>query len=103
MQGDFSNMSEEIKVKLLKPLIDVTAEEKGTEEINELIFKEPTIGDFINYKLTDFGEIKKIVEVTAKLTGHRIELIKQLSPKDFRKCSDIIQGFFLDSQEIQDL
>ena len=41
-------MSEEIKVKLLKPLIDVTAEEKGTEEINELIFKEPTIGDFIN-------------------------------------------------------
>ena len=92
-------MSEEIKVELLKPLIDVTAEEE--EKITELVFKEPTIKDFLKYKMPDLlQDIKAIVEITAKLTGNRVQLIETMDPKDYSKCLEVIAGFFADSQAI---
>ncbi len=82
-------------IKLKKPLIDI-----NKNVVEELQFKELVLEDFIEFKQTDFLEVKKVIEITSRITGVDRKAFNKMSPKDYLACSMMVQSFFEDSPEI---
>jgi hypothetical protein len=84
-------------VKLNKELVDSTTGEK----IKELYFQELIVEDYIEFKQTDFLEVKCIITLISRITGVSKETFNKMSPKDYFTCSKLIFDFLGFSQETQ--
>ncbi len=69
------------------------------EEVTELTFRGPTLGDLEEYELTTAGLSKgsTIIGLTSKLTGLPPSSIRKIEGRDLAKIQEVVTGFFDES------
>jgi hypothetical protein len=70
----------------------------GDEEITELEFREPTLGDVDGMSIGASVPMAHVWTVGARLTGKRALLLKKLAGDDAAQLCTIVFGFFASCQ-----
>lgn len=81
------------KLILIKPLIN-PAEKEPNNIVNELIFQELVVSDFIKYSQTDFVKVEFVIDMLVRLTGYPKSMFSNMGAEDFMECSMKINRFF---------
>lgn len=78
--------------------VTIRRSKSGDQEIAELEFREPTLGDVGEMKLGEAFPLSRVCTVGARLTGKPAVVLRKLTGNDATMLCTVVFGFFAKCQ-----